>query len=158
MKKHIAFVLLVSLFIVTLSACTNPHGPPVNFIGQTWEESGNSVTVSSAEIVDIFETEDGHSIVPQQDQRLLLIHCRVRLAHGWQLYSGTYADYRLKYYDLHETVVQNDSQGEQEYILIFALDAETCADGNVELASVHFIIEGKNGAARIERDFDMRTI
>jgi hypothetical protein len=141
-----------------LCACTNPHGPPVNHIGETWEERGNSVTVSSAEIVDLFETEDGRSIVPQQNQRLLLIHCRMGLADGWQIHSETYVSYKTKYYRLQETVVQNDSQGEQEYILIFALDAEACADGNAELALVHFTIEGENGAARIERDFDMRTI
>lgn len=151
---------LLSLFIlvvVLLTACSDPNGPSYYPFGLVWETDGNSASVTSAEIVDIFEAADGQCYAAQSDQRLLLVHCDLKLSLGWQIRKDTYVSKTGKQYALRWIVVQDNAQGNQEYILLFVLDTEDCADGNVESLELELEIESADGSARRTQSFVLRN-
>lgn len=154
MKKLLSLFILM---VLLLTACSNPNGPAFYPFGGVWETDGNSASVTSAEIADVFEAEDGQRYEARSDQRLLLVHCELKLSLGWQIRKDTYVSNSGKKYALCQTVVQDNAQGEQEYILLFVLDAQDCADGNVEFLKLKLEIENADGSARRTQGFVMHS-
>lgn len=139
-----------------LTACSYPSLGFYPF-GKIGESDGNSATILSAEIANVFESESGQCYTAEDGQALLLIHCDVHLSMGWQILKNSNVSTSGNQYVLQESIVQNNAQGAQEHILLFILDAKDCTSENLESLTLELSIENADGSARRTQNFVMRN-
>lgn len=146
-------LILFVLSILLLAACSYPNLEFYPF-GKVWEVDGNSATILSAEIANVFESESGQCYTAEEGQALLLIHCDVHLSLGWQIRENSKVSNSGNRYVLQESIVQNNAQ---EHILLFILDAGDCTSDNLESLTLELSIENADGSARRTQNFVMRN-